>query len=124
MALPTVPATAPPRPAAAPVRQALATPDGGLPDSIPMPRSEGGGFGVQLGAYATQAEADRNWQEMRTRRPNLFLGLRPMIQESPVVKGTQLARLMIGPFENEGSAIELCTRFRSVGQDCTVRRLP
>ena len=97
----------------------------GQPADAAAPEPAGkGGYGVQLGSFPNSEDASRGWREMKDARPDLFAGLRPVIKDSHGESGARTARLMIGPFENEGSAVELCARFRAAGQECSVRHMP
>jgi TPR repeat protein len=69
------------------------------------PLPVGQSFRVQLGAMQTQVAANRLWQTLATRHPDLFSGLSPLIHRS---MERAVYRIQTGPFENYRAARKFC----------------
>jgi len=75
---------------------------------------------VQLGSLVTEADAQRLWQEISSRHPNLTESREPIVQTASQAGGGTIYRLRTGPFASRKEARDLCADFRKVGQDCLV----
>jgi DedD protein len=98
---PTHPPPATPSRAAAP--QAPAPP----PASAAAASVKGGGFVVQLGSFANQANAERLAAQVRTR------GFQVTVSRSS--RGKHLYRVQVGPAQTRAAAEQLLARLRSTG---------
>jgi len=116
-----------PAPAGAPVAaSAPATPaDGVVADTAPAPapvasaRAEPvntAGYGVQLGAFGTQASADREWQRLQGRFGTQLGGLSVHIIPTATGSG-QLYRLQVAA-AGEAQARAICDSLREQAQPC------
>jgi len=74
------------------------------------------GYGVQLGAFATQASADREWQRLQGRFGAELGGLSPRIVPASSDSG-QLYRLQVAA-AGEAQARALCDSLRGQAQAC------
>jgi cell division septation protein DedD len=113
-----------PQPAAAEERVAVAS----LPaeEAQPAPASEevravattsvGSGFGIQLGAFGSQASADREWQRLQGRFGEQLHGKSPRIVVASTSSGS-LYRLQ-APAAGEAEARALCDSLKEQAQAC------
>jgi len=85
-----------------------ATPAGGA--------STGGAYGVQLGAFGSQASAGREWRRLQERFGSQLGGLAPRIVAANGTSG-QLYRLQ-APATGEAQARALCASLREQSQPC------
>jgi cell division septation protein DedD len=113
------PGTAVPAGAAAPGEAAqpaptdLAQPASGASDAAPSPAN---GYGVQLGAFGSQASADREWQRLQGRFGEQLGGLSPRIVVASSDSG-QLYRLQ-APAVGEAQARAICASLKEQSQPC------
>jgi cell division septation protein DedD len=105
-ALPPAAVAPPSKPAAAPV-PAVA------------PSAGGGQFSVQLGAFSTQAKAQRQWQRLNARFGARLHGTEPDIEPAKSANGRHIYRLRAKPL-TEAQARALCAALRKHGQPCVV----
>jgi SPOR domain len=144
LTLPTTPAVAPPRVAAAvpkpeakpeakPVqdRVAAATPAAAPPRAAPVaaaPRPAtpetpvaAGSFSVQLGAPGSEAEARSSFASLQRRFPSQLSDQSPLIRRAELGDGRTVYRLRVGPMSREDAA-ELCQGLQGAGGQCFVAR--
>lgn len=74
------------------------------------------GYGIQLGAFGTQASADREWQRLQGRFGSQLGGLAPRIVVASSDSGT-LYRLQ-APASGEAQARALCDALKEQSQAC------
>jgi cell division septation protein DedD len=74
------------------------------------------GYGVQLGAFGSQASADREWQRLRGRFGSELAGLSPRIVVASSDSG-QLYRLQ-APAAGEAQARAICASLQEQSQPC------
>jgi cell division septation protein DedD len=88
------------------------------PPSNPSPsnRSAAGGYGVQLGAFGSEASADRAWQRLQGRFGTELRGLSPRIVVASTDSG-QLYRLQ-APASGEAQARAICQSLQEQAQPC------
>lgn len=109
----------PPPVAAAPAAPALGA--GTLPENAPPAaaaptRTGPQGYGVQLGAFGSEASADKEWQRLQARFGAQLGGLAPRIVVASAA-GTPLYRLQ-APATGEAQARALCDSLREHDQAC------
>jgi cell division protein FtsN len=75
------------------------------------------GYGVQLGAFGSQASADREWQRLQNRFGSQLAGLAPRIVVASADGGGQLYRLQ-APANGEAQARALCDALKEQSQAC------
>jgi cell division protein FtsN len=75
------------------------------------------GYGVQLGAFGSQAGADREWQRLQGRFGSQLGGLAPRIVVATAGGGGQLYRLQ-APASGEAQARALCDALKEQSQAC------
>jgi cell division septation protein DedD len=80
----------------------------------PVRAAASGRWRVQLGAFSSQANAERQWRSVRTRVSGLS-GLQPFL-----VRAGAITRLQAGPLASRGAADRICSAARSAGTDCFV----
>ena len=98
-------ATAPPPTEAAPARERRSP-----------RRTAGSSYGVQLGAFGSEASADREWRRLQGRFGAQLRGLSPRIVAAGNTSG-QLYRLQ-APAAGEAQARALCNSLREQSQPC------
>jgi hypothetical protein len=76
-----------------------------------------GGYGVQLGAFSSQASADREWQRLQGRFGTELNGLSPRIVLASTDAG-ELYRLQVAA-AGEAQARALCDSLKGQAQACT-----
>ena len=105
------PAAQPP----APPSVAVASTPSPAATSAPAPA----GFAVQLAAFKDKAAAERAWEDLKKRYPNLLAPVTPIIQPADV-RGTQMFRVRAGGLATKAAANQLCARLKEHGQDCVL----
>jgi len=123
-AAPIGPATAPPRalsaanapvPAApAPKPAAPATPSTPVA-ATPVPA---GASVLQIGAYKSQADADRAWSTYKTKHASLLAGYSPDVKQVDLGEKGTWFRLRIAGFPSKDVASALCDRLKADGGSC------
>jgi cell division protein FtsN len=84
----------------------------------PVSAESASGYGVQLGAFGSQASADREWQRLQGRFGSQLGGLAPRIViASASTGGGQLYRLQ-APASGEAQARALCDALKEQSQAC------
>lgn len=68
-------------------------------------------YRVQLGAMATQAGANRLWEELTTRYPELFRDVNPIIRLAEDTE-RRIYRVQTGPFEDLQAARAFCDKIK------------
>ena len=110
---PTKPAPAPATVASAPPRS-LAP-----PATAPTPAaSTGGGYQLQLGAFASQSIAESEWRKYQAKQGTLLTGFTPNFQAVDPNAANSLYRLRIGGIANKDAAVALCDRIKTNGGNC------
>jgi cell division septation protein DedD len=79
----------------------------------PAPSAATGRYRVQLGAFSTRANADRQWQTAR--RVGVLAGAQHFL-----VPAGNVTRLQAGPFATRAAADRACASVRAAGQACFV----
>jgi cell division protein FtsN len=105
--------------AAVPEAQA-ARPGAPAQEDAPVSAEAASGYGVQLGAFGSQASADREWQRLQGRFGSQLGGLAPRIiiaSASASTGGGQLYRLQ-APASGEAQARALCDALKEQSQAC------
>jgi cell division protein FtsN len=103
------PAPAAPPPAAKPVAKEEAT-----------PVAKSGAFVVQIGAFSSQALADRSWDQAAGLAPGQMAGKGKRV--APLAKnGATLYRTSITGFSTRAEAEGLCAKLTAAGRTCFVR---
>lgn len=103
-------------PAPRPVRTAVAAPApkpaAQRPAPAAAPAGGGGGWRVQLGAFSSAANAQKQWGVLRGKIA-AFGGLRPITQQAGAV-----TRLQAGPLANRAAADRVCAAAKAAGSAC------
>ncbi len=101
-------ADAGPPPAATPRKTAVAAPPAG-------------GFSVQIGAFSSEALADKGWNAAASVAPGAMAGKGKRVTPLAKADGTTLYRTAITGFESRDQAEALCARLTAAGKSCFVR---
>jgi hypothetical protein len=104
------------QPAPADVTQPAAYPAEHSPGAGDASPSSANGYGVQLGAFGSEASADREWQRLRGRFGSELAGLSPRIVVASSDSG-QLYRLQ-APATGEAQARAICATLKEQSQPC------
>lgn len=115
---PSVPAQSEPvaQPAPEPEQETPVAP------STAAPEADNSVYRVQLGAYGSQAGAERAWRTLRGKFSNQLSALSPVYQATQRPGGTTLYRLRVEPLADQASADALCVALKAEGQGCIVVR--
>ena len=124
---PTLPAGATPaRPVAAqpqPTQVAVATPKPPAPKAampaIP-PKSAAGAAMVQIGAFSSEALADKGWSDAASVAPGLAAGKGKQV-EAIDKEGKTLFRTSVTGFSTRAEAQTFCERLKGAGKSCFVK---
>jgi len=127
-AAPIGPATAPPRalntasaaPAPKPAAPAAPKPAAPAPAATPAvaaPVSAGASV-LQIGAYKSQADADRAWSTYKTKHASLLAGYAPDVKQVDLGEKGTWFRLRIAGFPSKDVASALCERLKADGGSC------
>ncbi len=76
---------------------------------------------VQVGAFRSDAEAQRFFTSMQGRFGNLLNGKSPDVQYADLGARGIYYRLRVGPFASKSDADAYCARLKQGGQDCLVK---
>jgi outer membrane biosynthesis protein TonB len=113
--------------AAKPTQVAAATPAPSAPTAAAPPAapaatpaaSAGGSYGVQIGAFSSQALADTEFAKVAGGY-SAAAGKSKVVQ--PVTKGSStLYRTIVGGFGSKAQADALCSQIKAAGRDCLVK---
>jgi len=104
------------QPAPADVTQPAAYPAENPPGAGDASPSPANGYGVQLGAFGSEASADRAWQRLQGRFGSELAGLSPRIVVASSDSG-QLYRLQ-APAAGEAQARAICATLKEQSQPC------
>lgn len=110
---PTRPVAAPPQPA----QVAVATPKPAAPVA---PKAAGGAAMVQIGAFSSEALADRGWNDAATVAPGLAAGKGKRV-EAIDRDGKILYRTSVTGFSTRAEAQTFCERLKGAGKSCFVK---
>ena len=108
---PPAPKTAPPPPKT--IDQALAQ----APATKPAPAPAGGGASVQIGAFSSQAIADREWSAAAA----LAGGGKGKRVEAVDRNGSTLYRTQVTGFASRADASAFCAKLKASGKNCFVK---
>ncbi len=75
---------------------------------------------VQLGAYASTEGAMESWGQVQRKQGAIVASLSPQVIKISVPGKGDLYRLVIGPFADRQSAVQVCTQLKAQGRDCLV----
>jgi len=129
-AAPIGPATAPPRALSAANAPAAAAPApkpaAPKPTSPPVAASTAaaatpvpaGAAVLQIGAYKSQADADRAWATYKTKHASLLAGYSPDVKQVDLGEKGTWFRLRIAGFPSKDVASGLCDRLKADGGSC------
>ncbi len=112
------PDAAPAKPVAAPAKPAPAKPlTVAKNDAAPAKPAAAGNATVQIGAFASAAQADREWNDIALGIPAEMAGKTRQVE--PIqVGGETRYRALIGGFANHAEAVAVCNRRKARGRDC------
>lgn len=108
-------ATTPPAPRPAPTPQPT-TP----PAPRPTPPAAGGSASVQIGAFSSQAIADREYAAVAAAFPSFASGRTKRVEQVQSSSGATVYRTTMGGFSRD-QAQAFCAALRGAGRDCFVR---
>jgi cell division protein FtsN len=80
-----------------------------------------GGFSVQIGAFSSEALADKSWNQAAGVAPGAMAGKNKHVAPMTKDDGSTLYRASITGFTNHDDAVALCDKLRAAGQTCFVR---
>jgi Flp pilus assembly protein TadD len=99
---------------------ATAPPPAALPAPADTPDTAGAGsYEVQLGALASQDDAQAQWDRISGAMPALFANMQPDIKTA-TVNGRLYYRLRTGSFTSKADAAKFCGEVSAAGNPCTV----
>lgn len=110
------PIEAAPLPAPAPAPTPAAPPK----KAEPAPAPVGGSSGVQIGAFSTPGIAEREYNNVVSRYPQLTQGGSRRVQEVTASSGATVYRTTVTGLSRE-QATSLCSAIKASGGDCIVR---
>ncbi len=97
-------------------------PKAAKPESAPSEApAKPGGFTVQIGAFSTQALADKSWNQAAEAAPGSMAGKNKHVAPTTKADGSTLYRASITGFSSHDDAVALCDKLRAAGQTCFVR---
>jgi len=124
---PALPVTAPPaRPVAAtpaqPTQVAVAPPKPAAPKpaTVATTKASGGAAMVQIGAFSSEALADRGWNDAASVAPGLAAGKGKQV-EAIDKDGKTLFRTSVTGFSSRAEAQTFCDRLKGAGKSCFVK---
>lgn len=90
------------------------------PEAKAAPSPGGKAPVVQLGAYASTEGAMESWGQVKRKQGAIVASLSPQVIKISVPGKGDLYRLVIGPFADRNSAVQVCTQLKAQGRDCLV----
>lgn len=81
-------------------------------------KAGGGGHGIHLASYSSEARAREGWEQLRRRFPDLA-GLQPRIERADLGAKGIFFRLRAGPLASAQAAQAVCTKLKAGGQSCS-----
>ena len=118
---PLKPAVAPPAVAPAPK---AATPAPKSIDAVlnqaPAPKATGGAAAVQIGAFSSQALADKGWNDAARIAPGAAAGKGKRV-EAIQKDGSTLYRTQVTGFASRADASAFCNQLKAAGKSCFVK---
>ena len=94
-------------------------PDTGIKRAAGAPSAA---FVVQLASVKSRTGAQREWQALRRRFPEILSQMSLSLDEAKLAGGASVVRLRIGAFPKQGEAAALCALLAAKHQDCLVVR--
>ena len=113
---PALPVSATPRPATPPTQVAVVT----RPSTMPAIPPKGGAALVQIGAFSSEALADRGWSDAAAVAPGLAAGKGKRVEEVDK-DGKILFRTSVTGFPSRAEAQTFCDRLKGAGKSCFVK---
>jgi hypothetical protein len=105
--------------ARAPAPKAVAPPPAPAPKAVAV-ASAGAGSSVQIGAFSSEALADRGWVDAAKLAPGLAAGKGKRVE--PVqVQGATLYRTTVTGFGSRSEADAFCSALKAAGKSCFIR---
>ncbi len=112
---------APPPPAPEPTRVVTAQPT--QPAPAPTQSAASGEYLIQIAAFRTQPEAEKEYAKLRGKHAGLLQAYGPLIQKADLGSRGIFYRLRVGPMQTRADASALCNSLIAAGEkDCLVRR--
>lgn len=94
------------------------------PPATPPTKANGDGWVIQVGALPSASEAQSHWKSLSAKQSALLAGLQPtMVQADLGAKGIY-TRVFLTGFADKETAQALCTKLKSAGSDCLVKKGP
>lgn len=87
-----------------------------------IPIAQTSQFALDLGASSTAARAKILWKELAAQQPDVISALTPKYVATGLEDGQ--TRLVAGPFDNAGDAIEACVQIRKIDAFCKTTLFP
>ncbi|MES2896897.1 MAG: SPOR domain-containing protein [Pseudomonadota bacterium] len=116
---PPPPAPAPKAAAAAPKTVAVAPPPKAAAPA-PKPAATAGGAAVQIGAFSSQALADKGWNDAAKVAPGLAAGKGKRVEQIQK-DGSTLFRTTFTGFASRQAATDFCNQLKAAGKNCFVK---
>jgi cell division protein FtsN len=115
------PAVAPPAVTPAPKTTAPAPKsiDAAL-NPTPAPKASGGAASVQIGAFSSQALADKGWADAARIAPGAAAGKGKSVQAIQK-DGSTLYRTQVTGFASRADAAAFCSQLKAAGKSCFVK---
>jgi len=97
------------------------TPKAAVVAKTPAPaKAAAGGFAVQIGAFSSQALADKSWTSAAGLAPGAMAGKGKHVAQT-TKDGATLYRVAITGFDTHASAEAMCAKLTAAGRTCFVR---
>jgi cytoskeletal protein RodZ len=119
-ALPAAPAPAAPTPKATVTPPAKTTTTTTTTTTTAPAKAAGGAAAVQIGAYSSQALADRGWNDAVGVSPGLAAGKGKRVEQVQS-NGATLYRTQVTGFASRADATAFCSALKAAGKACFVR---
>ncbi|NBB17171.1 SPOR domain-containing protein, partial [Caulobacter sp. SLTY] len=115
-----LPAAAPvTKPATPPTEKVVATAPK-APTAPATPKTGGGSYLVQIGAFSSPTLADKGWNDAAALAPGMAAGKGKKV-ETVDRDGKTLYRTSVTGFADQASAKAFCDRLKAAGKSCFVR---
>ncbi len=92
---------------------------GAPPEDLPPPVAPAAGFGIQLGAFSTEAAAHAEWEKLRSRHASELRSLKPQVTHAASAAGATVYRLQ-ADVGAEADARGICAALAQALQPCVV----
>lgn len=88
--------------------------------AVSEPKKNNKGAKIQLGAFKSEADVDKNWSSIKKKHDSLLKDLQINVEKADLGDKGVFYRLQVGSIDNESEARKLCQKLIEQNQGCFV----